>query len=1643
MDDNASEFGTETYSREIAPGSHATRDDHYYLAGSYPDPIGPIAGEPFANFERAITSTDPAVSIYAMLPTHQASPLARFRITVHFVWSGSAAGRETVHDIVFRINGVPVATNFNFRGEALLSAEANANALSVNSLFPTVVEIERIGGTPDAWLGIDFVRLDVDPIGNVDSDRDGFPLYWERRYGFSDNDPNDLLGDFDNDGLSAAQERDRGTHPKKPDTDGDGLLDGHEIVSNPLMIDTDGDGLTDYAEAHHPVTPTAPNGADSDGDSFPDGWELQLGFNPMSHLSRPPNLRSLIGIQFVSGYPDLGFRALNPAAVAGAIPQINWNSTYPLIPWGVGNASPMRSGNTADIKLPSFGMLVDSSGAATGATIDFQHNGCWTTANDGGSVQRILNGYLLSRSTDPARMTMANVPYANYHVYVYVAADYVGPVARVRINDDTSTDIVFRPYAVAPETRFVKGRPATANRQFYGNYVCFTNITSRSLTVDVLREGNASSGLAAVQIVDALADHDTDGLPDWWELMHGFNPGQGGHSEEDVDQDGLNTLAEYQRGTDPRNRDTDGDGLEDPVESGTGTFVSAVNTGSDPLVVDTDGDGLSDGDEVSALMPSNPNLPDSDFDGIQDGFERRLGSPPTDNSIGRPPVPRFNPADNSLLWEIRHIQLRWNHDVPAETESGDTRQMLQLQVENEAEPSYQVFLMGLWERHGSLVGYFRLNNVGGFARRSSPGGDAWYVDWSGNNDISAAAGFSGFGSHDFSDPLAFRIHAAPGPTGIGDWTVSISISNEASGLIVTEYSESSMIAADSIRNRTAVWQSTDEDRPNESDYRLGEGISFHRSTSAVEDLPRYAAYKDTDNDGMPDAWEVAHGLDPDSASDAGLDNEPDGLSNRDEYLSGANPLLPDTDADGYSDLVELQRHSDPADPDSRPFTLANSISLAGDVNGNGFGDVWETIYRASGLLADGDEDGDTVMNWQEAILGTDPTVASAGFLGRVTRLSNQDIELRWPYIPRKSVRFFSASNILNFAQMVEPPQIQGGEMVCTVRGNQSQGFFTAALSDIDTDGDGVSDWAEIRMGSQTNSANSLRRATLYDSTGNGVGDSTISGDYAALLDRFGGVGEFTDTNHPNRPVNDTAAARLLLQATFGPTRRDILNVRRMGISAWIDDQINQQPPTLHRDYIEEIFRDFDGPRTQVTYSFNAMSDFVNGENVQTAFARAAVSGTDQLRQRVAFALSQILVISRQDGNLQNRPRGLSSYYDNFVTNAFGSYYDILRNVTFHPCMGRYLSHLGNQPPDPSINRYPDENYAREVMQLFSIGLWELNPDGTRKRDGSGEPIPTYSNEEITHLARVMTGFWFGKNPWGSGGWQDNDFAVPMELHAEYHDFDRKILPGGRVIPSRSPSRENALLDVEDALRMLFEHPNTPAFVAKALIQFLVTDNPSTNYVHRVHDRFVDNGNGVRGDMAAVVRAILLAPEARNPATAEADPTFGRLKEPVIRAMHLARLTKANRNGDMLWFNPDFYEDAFQAPLMAPTVFNFFRPNYQPPGVLKDNQLAGGVFQITTSYSAISFPNFLWRLSNRGFTHWRGYAFAPDFRDELLLIEDTEALLDHVNLLICGGRMSAGTREILRDAVNGAARPEAKARLAIYLALMAPEGAVQR
>jgi uncharacterized protein (DUF1800 family) len=361
------------------------------------------------------------------------------------------------------------------------------------------------------------------------------------------------------------------------------------------------------------------------------------------------------------------------------------------------------------------------------------------------------------------------------------------------------------------------------------------------------------------------------------------------------------------------------------------------------------------------------------------------------------------------------------------------------------------------------------------------------------------------------------------------------------------------------------------------------------------------------------------------------------------------------------------------------------------------------------------------------------------------------------------------------------------------------------------------------------------------------------------------------------PATQQDASRFLSQASFGADDASLARLSQVSLAFWIDEQF-RKPQTLHRLHMDQAAADL-----------AAMGGSLSQNNFFQSFWTQAVTGDDQLRQRAAFALSQIFVISYVDGTLGGQPRGVASYYDMLGEKAFGNYRDLLEGVALHPMMGIYLSHLRNRKEEGS--RVPDENFAREVMQLFSIGLYQLNPDGSVK---SGN-LETYTHDDIVGLARVFTGFsWYagtsvgdrsttrfnGGNPHPERDWR------PMQAYNSFHSTsEKKFL--GKTIPAGGA---NADADLKTALDTLYNHPNVGPFFGKQLIQRLVTSNPSPGYVSRVAAAFNNNGAGVRGDMKAVWRAVLLDPEARQ-YNAIANRS-GKLREPVLRLANLMRAFKA-------------------------------------------------------------------------------------------------------------------------------------------------------
>ncbi|MBW8366829.1 MAG: DUF1800 family protein, partial [Arenimonas sp.] len=547
------------------------------------------------------------------------------------------------------------------------------------------------------------------------------------------------------------------------------------------------------------------------------------------------------------------------------------------------------------------------------------------------------------------------------------------------------------------------------------------------------------------------------------------------------------------------------------------------------------------------------------------------------------------------------------------------------------------------------------------------------------------------------------------------------------------------------------------------------------------------------------------------------------------------------------------------------------------------------------------------------------------------------------------------------------------------------------------------------------------------------------------------------------PANQAQASRFLQQATYGATSAEIARVASLGYAAWIDDQI-ARTPTLHLQVHQALQAEL-GPH--YTDQRDRDCEFSWGCNLSRhdAWTLIAVNGNDQLRQRVAFALSQFFVISDVSDNVGYSQLAISDYYDSLAVNAFGSHRALLEEMALHPLMGRYLGMLQNEKANPGRNTEPDENFAREVMQLFSIGLVELNLDGTPRLDGSGNTISTYNNEVITNFARAMTGWNFG----GAASWYvwEDDVKLPglirsMTPWANFHDTGAKTLfPGTNLAAGRT-----AQADLTSALDALANHPNVGPFLAKHLIQRLVTSNPSPAYVRRVAVTFNNNGAGVRGDLGAVVKAILLDPEARDMAVAARDE-YGKVKEPMLRmtaiwrafaAQGQAVASPAGATTRPLLRNRGAGVDMAQTVMSSPSVFNFYRPNYQPPGEFRRRGLVAPELQILNEATAMTTYN-----------HWHGRLFQMDRDDptiaatvsdpryytarfrlnlstEKALAVSPGALADRMNLLLMAGRMSPAMRQILVESAYATSMNDGggdRVEDMVFLIASSPQFAVQR
>jgi uncharacterized protein (DUF1800 family) len=540
------------------------------------------------------------------------------------------------------------------------------------------------------------------------------------------------------------------------------------------------------------------------------------------------------------------------------------------------------------------------------------------------------------------------------------------------------------------------------------------------------------------------------------------------------------------------------------------------------------------------------------------------------------------------------------------------------------------------------------------------------------------------------------------------------------------------------------------------------------------------------------------------------------------------------------------------------------------------------------------------------------------------------------------------------------------------------------------------------------------------------------------------------------------ASRFLEQSTFGATDSDIHYVSINGYQAWLDQQF-AMPQTLHEPPVEQAVILNNPPCAANDVTCNSMLFQQNASDesfVQDTFWQQSIAGSDQLRQRVEFALTEQMVISTEPNfSIQSMPRGEANYYDVVGADAFGNFRTLLQDVTLNPMMGQFLNMLGNDKGNATTD--PDENYAREVMQLFTIGLYQLNDDGSQVLDATGNPVPTYSNTDVMGLAAVFTGF-----SWNIPG-NDSDTAwsncclyvgpghgeelLPMQSFPSHHSTEQKQFLGVTIPASTTPDPDG---DLKIALDTIFNHPNVPPFVCKQLIQHLVTSNPSPTYISNCSAIFKNDGTGVRGNLQAVISEILLDAEARASATDFANPQYGKVREALLRYTEWARaFTAQSRTGS--YDNGSTEDPIFglgEMSLRSPTVFNWFAPGYVPPGTSIDAAgLVAPEMQMTNVSSVVGYINYMQNAI--GSSAAGGPDLFSSYETEMSLAATPSALLDRINLLLMAGEMDGTLYGQILAAINAIPIPTgdtnainaallSRVQTAIYLTMASPSFCAQ-
>ena len=547
---------------------------------------------------------------------------------------------------------------------------------------------------------------------------------------------------------------------------------------------------------------------------------------------------------------------------------------------------------------------------------------------------------------------------------------------------------------------------------------------------------------------------------------------------------------------------------------------------------------------------------------------------------------------------------------------------------------------------------------------------------------------------------------------------------------------------------------------------------------------------------------------------------------------------------------------------------------------------------------------------------------------------------------------------------------------------------------------------------------------------------------------------FTPNVSIAKPATDGEAARFILKASLAATEPEIADIRSVGYVAWLDKQMDIPISQTGVDWLSS--RGYDQVTVDEFYFRDTLADNMVWNQL--------ITSPDPVRKRLAYALSQFFVVSTNGIEIDWRSNAMAAYWDVLNRNALGNFRQLLEDVTLNPAMGVYLSTLDNKKEDTRTGRVPDENYAREVMQLFTLGLNELNNDGTKKTGSTGQPIETYTNADVSNLARVFTGYSYDfanlvRTP--SVRFPSQTIA-PVESVIRRMTSDPTRWERAQTISQHSmlektflgttiPANTDASTSMKIALDTLFNHPNVGPFFSKQMIQRLVTSNPSAGYVDRVAKIFNNNGSGVRGDLRAVFKAILLDDEATN-ATGLTSPTFGKVREPVLRFTQWARNFGAtSRTGNWTIANLSNPGTSLgQSPLRAPSVFNFYRPGYVPANTaIATNALVAPEFQIVTEVSVAGYINFM--ASAIGSVNGVNNDVKAAYTGELAIVSDTTALLNRLSLLLSGNQLSDTTKATIKTALDATtvtdtsalADKERRVYLATLLVFASPDYLVQK